>query len=267
MWRKWRRALHVRVIAMRRGDFLLGLGPFNALLEGFMYKALKVKAAIGAAAGVLWASTAFAQAANSQLMGGGLKDSFSASDVISILSEFPLESALQPYEGDNTATVLASTPGGARFLISLFQCEEPQTGAGCSGAAIFTGFSNAGVTYDELNDFNSDANVTRVVNVSDQNIIIFGTQLFFNGGISRANFKFVTELFLSDMQNYVETKSEAGTSVSLKTAPAERGKIGNLTSSAEAPALPPFLRTGLQVDDALDAAISNTWDVRFSVED
>ena len=154
---------------MRGSLFLLGSPQFNALLEGSMYKRLKRKAAIGGALiCALAAGSAGAQtASNSQLLGAGLKDSFAASDVVQMMSEFPIETALQPNEGDDTATVLALTPGGARFLISLFQCEDPVTGSGCRGAAIFTGYSNAGITYDELNDFNSDANVTRVVNVSD----------------------------------------------------------------------------------------------------
>jgi len=234
-----------------------------------MYKRLKLKAAIGGAVFCALAGHgASAQSAsNSQLINAGLKHSFSASDVIQMMQEFPLQSALQPNEGDETATVLAMTPGGARFLISLFQCEDPVEGSECKGAAIFTGYSNAGITYDELNDFNSGANVTRVVNVSDQNIIVFGTQIFFSGGIGWENFKFVIELFLSDMQNYVETKATLGTAASLKAAPENRDKIDNLTRRAEAQsAMPPFLRTNYEIDAALGAAISNTWDVSFTGE-
>lgn len=232
-----------------------------------MHKKLKLKAAIGGAMMcALAAGGATAQtASNSQLMSVGLKDAFSAADVVNILGEFPIATEIQPDQGDGMPSVVAMTPGGAKFIISLFQCDDPAQGAGCKGAAIFTGYSNAGITYDELNAFNSDANVTRVVNMSEQNLIIFGTQIFFSGGVGRANFKFVIELFMSDMQKYVETKAELGTSVSLEAETESRGKISNLTAGAEADdATPPFLRTNYDIDAALNAAISNTWDVSFT---
>ena len=267
MWRNLRRAHHTHVIARRGAYFLLGCRQCNALFEGSMQKMLKLTAAIGGAVfcGLAAQNAAAQTASNNQLIGAGLKQSFSASDVADMMAEFPIETQLQPDAGDATATVLAVTPGGARFLISLFQCDDAAQGSGCKGAAIFTGFSNAGVTYDELNDFNSDANVTRVVNVDAQNIIVFGTQLFFSGGIGRDNFKFVTELFLSDMQNYVEAQATLGTAISHEAAPAEVGKIDNLTSvAADAGTMPPFLRTHYELNEALGAAVSNTWDVRFT---
>lgn len=229
-----------------------------------MYKSLKLKAALG---GVLCCAQA-AQAAgaqnsaNSQLLSSGLKETFSAADVSAMMAEFDIQTALEPYEGDETATLAAATDGGAKFWISLFQCDDPTTGGNCRGAALFTGLSNAGVSYDDINSFHSQANVTRAVNLSEQNIIIFGTQIFFSGGVGRDNFKYVTALFLTDMQRYVDGKTESGTLVSLDIAPSDRSKVGNVTQAAdEAP--PDASAIRFDVEHALSAAIANTWRVSF----
>lgn len=231
-----------------------------------MDKSLNLKAAVG---GLICCAVAAAPAAaqntsNNQLLGGGLKETFNAADISSMMSEFSIQTALAPYAEDETATVIATTEGGARFWISLFQCADPTTGVDCGGAAIFTGLSNAGVSYEDINSFHSDANVTRAVNVSEQNLLIFGTQIFFTGGVGRENFKFVTELFLHDMQTFVDGKAAVGTLVSLGVAPPSGGKVDNIVKADGDAAQPAALPAGYSVDYALAAAISNTWNVRFT---
>jgi hypothetical protein len=223
--------------------------------------------AFGGAMGcALGAWGALAQSgSNDQLSSGGLKHTFSIADVSAILEESSISAAAQPYEGDDSATLMATTAGDGRFLISLFQCERPEDGEGCSGATIFTGFPNAGVTFDELNHFNSESNVTRAVNVAEQNLVLFGMQIFFNGGIGRENFKYVVELFLSDMQNHVDGKMAGGMSVSLDKAPPSRKKIDNLTKSGDREAQKGAFGPGYNLDQALNAAVSNSWDVNFSL--
>lgn len=230
-----------------------------------MVKSLKLKAAIGGAlCCALTAQSAAAQnAANGQLMDAGLRQAFSVSDVSAMMAEFSIQTSLEPYEGDETATVAATTEGGAKFWISLFQCDDPATGANCRGAAMFTGLSNAGVSYDELNAFHTEANVTRAVNVSESNIIIFGTQMFFSGGIGRDNFKFITALFLTDMQRYVEGKAVSGTMISLDETLSRGGKIDNVTETGGSAAATEALAVSFDIDYALSAAISNTWVVNF----
>ena len=205
-----------------------------------MGKVLNLKAAMGGAlCCALAAQSAAAQSAsNPQLLSTGLKETFSASDVSSIMSEYSIQTVLAPYQDDDVAVVLATTSGGAHFRIAMFVCEDPATGTDCGAAAMFTGLSNAGVSYDDINTFHTKANVTRAVNVSAQNIIIFGTQMFFKGGIGRENFKLITELFLNDVQNYVNA-SAAATTVSMRRESEKRGKVDNIAQSDDDAIQPP----------------------------
>ncbi len=203
--------------------------------------------------------------ANGQLQTTGLKDKFSAGDISAIMAEFEIATSLSPYEGNGAATILAETSGGARFVISLFNCDNAMDGAGCQAAVIYTGIPNAGVAYDDINAFNAAADVTRAVNLPEQNIILFGRQIFFSGGVGRDNFKFISALFLTDMQRYVDSLTAPGTSVSLKMDPSADGKTGNVTSEG---ARIEFIAKSASLadvaDHALTAAIANTWQVTFT---
>ncbi len=218
----------------------------------------------------LLAGPATAQTAvSNQLQSNSAKHHFSASEVSALLAEFEITTTLAPYTGEGAATILARTSGDARFVISLFKCDNPEDGTQCEGAVIFTATSNAGVAYDDINSFNASTNVTIAVNVAEQNIILFGRQLFFAGGVGRDNFKYITELFLRDMQNYMDAQAAVGTSVSLNVAPAAVHKTDNVVSTKEADVSDAVVfvakRTpnGGANDYALSAAIANTWQVSF----
>ncbi|VAV99521.1 hypothetical protein MNBD_ALPHA05-1562 [hydrothermal vent metagenome] len=214
----------------------------------------------------LLAGTAAAQsAANNQLQSSNAKHHFSAGEVSAILAEFEIQSALAPYDGNGSATLIAQTSGDAKFVVSLFGCENPADGSQCGGAVIYTATSNAGIAYDDINKFNADSSVTMAVNVAEQNIIVFGRQLFFSGGVGRGNFKYITALFLRDMQDFMDLRAAAGTSVSLNVAPAAAGKTDNVADAGDMPA---FAAKSISLDDVdshvLSAAIANTWHVSFN---
>jgi len=232
-----------------------------------MANLLNLKAALACLSTfALMTGPAAAQAtSNSQLQTASVKDKFSVSDISAIMAEFEIATSLSPYEGNGSATMLAETSGSARFIISLFNCDNPEIGSGCQGAVVYTGIPNAGVAYEDINTFNANADVTRAVNLPEQNIILFGRQIFFNGGVGRDNFKFVSALFLTDMQRYVDSQTAAGTSVSLKVDPSANGKTSNVIGDGDRiEFIAKSVSLADAVDHALTAAIANTWQVTFT---
>jgi hypothetical protein len=214
----------------------------------------------------LWGGPAAAwSAGNAQLQSSGLMEKFSVSDVASMLKEFEIEIALQPYENDGSATLAATTAGGGLFIISMFQCDDATIGAGCKQALVYTGMSNAGLSYEDLNTFHTNSDVTRAVNVPEQQMVVFGTQIYAQGGIGRQNFLLLTALFLNDMQNYVDAQSTASTSVALKILPST-SKSENLTT-VKTGAIAAPKPNGNMYEHALTAALSNTWNVKFLTEE
>lgn len=202
------------------------------------------------------------QGTNMQLAAPALLQNFGASDVSSMLSDFNITAALQPYTGDGTGSMIARTDGGAMFVITMMQCIDPAAATGCTQAVVYTGMSNSGVAYDDLNVFHTNANVTRAVNIPDQQMIVFGTPIFTQGGIGREHFQLLTVLFLNDMQQYIEGQAAAGTSVSLDVQPDEGGKTNNTTvDSSEQLGLSQL--TSASLPHALRAAVSNTQYVNF----
>lgn len=233
-----------------------------------MGKLLKTKAAL---AGLIVyagaAQSAMAQStSNSQLLETGLSEKFSAEDISSMMSEFEIQTVLTPYAGDEAATLVALTSGGGQFIISMFQCEDVTVGKNCNGAVIYTAMSNSGVAYDDINAFNSDSDVTKAVNMGDENLILYGTQIFFGGGVGRENYKLVTALFLTDLQRYIEAQVAAGVSVSFQATPSSTDK---LTNSPTIDGETRFLNaTPISVSHDLvrATAIANTWHVEFKPE-
>ena len=197
------------------------------------------------------------QGANTQLAAPTLMQNFSASDVSSMLAEFNISTALQPYSGDGTGSMIARTDGGAMFVITMMQCNDPAAATGCTQAVVYTGLSNAGVAYDDLNTFHTNSNVTRAVNIPDQQLIVFGAPIFTQGGIGREHFQLLTALFLNDMQQYVEGQLAAGTSVSLEVQPQESGKTDNITAEPSNSLESSQLKAA-SFPHALKAAVSNT---------
>ncbi len=200
--------------------------------------------------------------ANTQLMSNSLIEEFSAPDVISMLGELDIALVRQPYTGDETASLLATTSGGATFVVTILACADPAAALGCKQALVYTGVSNVGVVFDDINRFHTNANVTRAINVPQQDILVFGTQIFATGGIGRENFQVLTALFLRDMQDYIENQRSAGTSVALTLEGAPKNKIENEPDSfSENIMLPSYYREN--ISHTLTAAVSNTRNVRF----
>ncbi len=227
---------------------------------------MAVYAACFAAAAIV-AAPAFAQnTANSQLLGGGVMQKFSASDVASMMSEFGIQTSLAPYDGSEAATIVAKTSGGAQFFISMFTCDNLAAGTGCQQALVYTGTSNAGFAYEDINTFNGNADITKAVNVAAQNIIVFGAPIYARGGIGRDNFKLLAALFLNDMQRFVDSQSATAASVSLTSPPPAGGKLDNIGAEREPAPDTPYYRASL-TEHMVSAAVSNTWKVKFLSEE
>jgi len=240
-----------------------------------MFKHLKINAALILAAAAILAAPAAAQnASNPPLGGGSLKEKFSFSDVSSILGELGIASRLIPATGDEGPNIVAVTPGGARFIVSMLSCDDASAGTGCKQFLLFTGLSNAGLSYDDLNSFNVNSTVAKAMNMVDQQVVLFGLPVIATGGIGRNNFRLSIALYLNDMQNYVTSKNNA-TSVSLSilsdaaNSPEASGKLRNETAGAEATAFASGSFRGFSVsaDLALTVAVANTYKVDFLTED
>ncbi len=227
---------------------------------------LAVMAAGGVGAWGVAAPTLAQNTANSQLTGGGVMNKFSASDVTAMLSEFEIQTALADYDGSETATMLAQTSGGARFLISMMSCDNLATATGCQRAMIFTATSNAGFAYEDLNEFNLGADVAKAMNLASQNMILYGVPIYSGGGIGRDNFKLLTALFLNDMQNFTDAQNATAAEVSFDQGPKPAGKLDNIgqAGAAAAPEIP--LYSASMKEHALTAAVANTWTVDFLTE-
>ncbi len=232
-----------------------------------MSNLLSFKAILAAASliAILAGPAAAQSTANGQLQSSGAKQHFSAGDISSILAEFGIATTLTPYNGQGAATIIATTTGDAKFVVLLIKCANPAEGSQCAGAVIYTATANAGIAYDDINSFNADSNVTMAVNVAEQNLIVFGRQLFFSGGVGRDNFKLIIELFLTDMQEFIDARTAAGTAVSLNVAPEAAGKTDNVAGAGDTITfVARSISTGAVDDHALSAAIANTWQVSFN---
>ena len=203
---------------------------------------------------------------NSQLSAGGLISNFSADDVGSMLADFQIETALTDYTGGPSATMLAATSGGARFIISLLACEDVAAANGCQRAVIFTAVSNAGFAYQDINDFNMSADVTKAINVAEQSIVIFSAPIYSGGGIGRENFKLLTALFLNDMQNFSDAQNSSAAEVSFGIAPKAGDKLTNLGGTPSSAATPLGIDATM-IDEATSVAVANTWKVKFRTQE
>lgn len=258
-----------------------------------MGKSLKLKATLLATCIAVSAVTGAAAQSASNSLGqlAGLTETLSAGDISSMMSQYSITTQLAPYEDNGAATIIADTSGGARFLISLFDCADPVAGTECKGAATYTAFSNAGYAYDDINQFNTQANVSKAVNVAETNVVVFGMQRYFKGGVSQDNVSYGVVLFLQDMQTFLDGRTASQTQVSLDT---DEFDTQNQNGSKIESVLPvtqthdeaferlvasagrPALETPLAVDDvsgifsprhSLSAAINNTTNVTFADKD
>lgn len=205
------------------------------------------------------------QATSNLQLSAGSKEKYSASDLSAMLAALSIQSALADYEGDETASLLAQTSGGARFIVTLLECDDPATGTGCESVVFLTGASNAGLAYSDLNDFNSTSLVTRVINVPDQNLVMFGRQMFFPGGVGKENVELILALFLLDMNEFFKAQLSGVENVSMQQSPSGAGKLDNYSGPtiSEAFGMP----AAFKFDDLTKTAVFNSWYVDFLSEE
>jgi len=213
-----------------------------------------------AVAAVLGASPAFAQN-KFPAAGGALNESISATDVTSMLSEYSIQSELRANPAGGSPSLVATTAGGAKFLIGFFECADAAKSAGCKQVMISTAQASGGVAFEDLNNFNGQSSVTTVVYEPTNQILIFGRNIFLPGGIGRENFKLQIALFLSDMQQFVEGRKASAKSVSFTETPKLKSKITSMTSDGAAQS--PAFAVGLDRSVEVELAIANSLDVRF----
>ena len=215
-----------------------------------------------AAAAAVFSGAAFAQnAVLSQK--SGMLESVSAADVSAMLAEFGFKTELRTAAGAASPSLIATTDGGAKFLVGFFDCADAAKPSGCKQVMVSTAQASGGVDFDVLNSFNGQSSVTTVVYEPSNQILIFGRNIFAPGGIGRDNFKLQVALFLNDMQGFVEQRRSGAKSVSMLKTPDVRSKIDSVTGG-EAVA-PEARRLMISADGSaeVEVAINNSFDVDF----
>jgi hypothetical protein len=193
-----------------------------------------------------------------------IMETISATDVSSMLSEFGITSEVKATPGGATPTLIATTSGGAKFLVGFFDCADNAKPAGCKQVMVSTAQASSGVEFDDLNTFNGQSSVTTVVYEATNQILIFGRNVFAPGGIGRENFKLQVALFLGDMQRFVSERRESTKSVSLLKTPSMKSKITSITSDAVSPEARKLMISS-DGSTEVEIAISNSLDVNFVV--
>lgn len=221
-----------------------------------MNKTLNLLAALA----VLGASPALAQN-NLPSAAGALSDSVSAADVAAMLGEYSIGSELRANPAGGSPSLVATTAGGAKFLIGFFECADAAAASGCKQAMISTAQASGGVAFEDLNSFNGQSSVTTVVYEPTNQILIFGRNVFLPGGIGRENFKLQVALFLGDMQQFVEGRRASTKSVSFTETPKLKSKIASITAPAGSDQ--PAVAIGYDRAMEVELAISNSLDVNF----
>ncbi len=188
---------------------------------------------LAGAAFLAGATAASAQTSNSTLSAGRSLESISAADVQAMLTEFEIGSELQPSNAGRAPSVLATTEGGAKFLIGFFECASIATASGCKQALISTAQASGGVSFEDLNQFNGVSSVTTVVYDAGNQILIFGRNVFMPGGVGRDNFKLQIALFLRDMQTFIEGRQTTAAQVAFTVRPRLEEKISSVTGAGE----------------------------------
>ena len=194
----------------------------------------------------------------------GVLESVSATDVSGMLGEFGFKSELRTAAGAASPSLIATTDGGAKFLIGFFDCADAVRPSGCKQVMVSTAQASGGVDFDDLNAFNGQSSVTTVVYEPSNQILIFGRNIFAPGGIGRDNFKLQVALFLNDMQGFVEQRRSGAKSVSLMKAPDLKSKIDSIAGGDIAPEA---RRLMISSDGSteVEVAINNSFDVDFAV--
>ncbi len=205
---------------------------------------------------------AFSAAPALAQQGGALSDSIGAAEVSSMLSEFSISSELRANPSGGSPSLIATTAGGAKFLIGFFECADAAKPAGCKQVMISTAQASGGVAFEDLNSFNGQSSVTTVVYEPTNQILIFGRNVFLPGGIGRENFKLQIALFLGDMQQFVEGRRNTAKSVAFGQSPNMKSKIASMTGGgAESPTKAIAMSHDRSAE--VEIAIVNSLDVDF----
>lgn len=199
-------------------------------------------------------------------------DTISARQIGALLGEFGVSTQLRASNRPgNAPVILATTPGGGQFLVGFFQCSEPDKASGCLQIMISTAQPSAGTTYDDLNLFNGLSSVTTAVYEPSNQILIFGRNIFFPGGVVHENLKVNFVLFLQDLDKFSASKSGAANNVAFGVTPWSRGKIDGFQTEPNKTLAENFAaRRMLISEDAsleVEIAIENSTGVDFTVED
>lgn len=194
----------------------------------------------------------------------GLLEAVSANDVSSMLAEFGFTSELRTATGAASPSLVATTDGGAKFLIGFFDCADAAKPAGCKQVMVSTAQASGGVDFDVLNSFNGQSSVTTAVYEPSNQILIFGRNIFAPGGIGRDNFKLQVALFLNDMQGFVEQRRAGAKSVSLMKTPDLDAKIGSILDSGAVSQQARRLMISADGSAEVEVAINNSFDVDFA---
>lgn len=192
---------------------------------------------------------------------GALSESMSATDVTAMLGEYSIASELRASQAGGSPSLVATTAGGAKFLVGFFECADAAKPSGCKQVMISTAQASGGVDFEDLNSFNGQSSVTTVVYEPTNQILIFGRNIFMPGGIGRENFKLQTALFLSDMQQFVEGRRASTKSVSFTETPKLKSKITSMTGDADEPSMAFAIGADRSVE--IELAIGNSLDVDF----
>jgi hypothetical protein len=193
-----------------------------------------------------------------------LLEAVSATDVSSMLGEFGFTSELRTANGAASPSLVATTDGGAKFLIGFFDCADAAKPAGCKQIMVSTAQASGGVDFEDLNAFNGQSSVTTAVYEPSNQILIFGRNIYAPGGIGRDNFKLQVALFLNDMQGFVEQRRAGAKSVSLMQTPNLDSKIGAVLDSGAVSREARRLMISADGSAEVEVAINNSFDVNFA---
>ncbi len=224
----------------------------------------KTLALAAAAASLIGAASAQNTVLSSK---AGLLESVSATDASAMLAEFGFTSELRTATGAASPSLVATTDGGAKFLIGFFDCADAAKPSGCKQIMVSTAQASGGVDFDDLNSFNGQSSVTTAVFEPANQILIFGRNIFVPGGIGRDNFKLQVALFLNDMQGFIEGRRAGAKSVSLMKSPDLKAKIDSLTGGEGVADEARRLMISTDGSAEVEIAINNSFDVNFSTKE
>ena len=127
---------------------------------------------------------------------------------------------------------------------------------------VSTAQAASGIGFEDINNFNGHSSVTTAVYEPSNQLLLFGRNIFAPGGIGRDNFKLQIQLFLSDMQTFIETRRVGAKSVAFSKTPDVKSKLSSITSEDAAPSARSLIVSDSGATD-VEIAIANSLDVDF----